>query len=535
MQTTKILLSAAGIAVGIILGILVQPVVSDDNIYNQLRKFKEVLTITTSNYVEQVDPTRLVEAGIKAVLADLDVHSVYISPQEKKRNDEDFQGSFEGIGVSFDIISDTVTVIEPIGGGPSARLGIRSGDKIVQIDGTPAVGITTDEVMKRLKGPKGSQVSVHIKRPGESELLQFTITRDKIPLYTVDASFMVDKSEIGYIRVNRFAATTHEEVVEAARTLKNQGMKRLILDLRWNPGGYLDQAFKVADEFIRNGNMIVYTKGRRPEFNHEFYATDRGDLEKIPLVVLVNENSASASEIVAGAVQDLDRGLVVGRTSFGKGLVQQQYDLPDGSAFRLTTSKYYTPSGRSIQRPFYRDKEKYYNGEGRTELEEGDNISHAGDITDSTRPVYKTSGGRAVYGGGGIVPDYVVKSDTLTPLYVALVRKDVFSEFIDTYLAGNGAGLRSRYAENFPLFLSSYTIDATVIEALKAAAVRKGVEWNDSQFTTDASAIRTALKAQIARSIWGTGESVAVALTDDRQFQKARELFPEAGKIARLR
>lgn len=535
MQTTKIVLSAAGIAVGIVLGMLVQPVISDDNIYNQLRKFKEVLTITTSNYVEEVDPTKLVEAGIRAVLADLDVHSVYIPPLEKKQNDEDFQGSFEGIGVSFDIIRDTITVIEPIGGGPSARLGIRSGDKIVKIDGTSAIGVATNDVMKRLKGPKGSQVSVHIRRPGDQELLQFNITRDKIPLYTVDASFLVDKSDIGYIRINRFAATTHKEVVEAARTLKTQGMKRLILDLRWNPGGYLDQAFKIADEFIRDGNMIVYTQGRRPEFNHEFYATAQGDLEKIPLVVLINENSASASEIVAGAIQDLDRGLIVGRTSFGKGLVQQQYDLDDGSAFRLTTSRYYTPSGRSIQRPYYRDKEKYYNGEGREEIEEGDNISHAGDKSDSTRPVYKTTSGRTVHGGGGIVPDYVIKGDTLSPLYIALVRKDVFSEFIDSYLAGNGAELRTRYGKDFPLFLNSYTVDASIIETFKAIAIKEGVEWDEKQFALDAAIIKTSIKAQIARSLWGTGESVAVTLSDDRQFLKAKELFPEASKIARLR
>lgn len=535
MQTTKVFLSAAGIAIGIGLGVFVQPVVSGDNIYSQLRKFKEVLTTATDYYVEDVDPSTLVEAGIRAVLADLDVHSVYIPPQEKKKNDEDFQGSFDGIGISFDIIRDTITVVEPIGGGPSAKLGILSGDRIVEIDGKSAVGITTDDVTKLLKGPKGTKVSIRIKRPTENDLLPFDIIRDKIPIYTVDASFMVDKSDIGYIRINRFAATTHREMVEAFHTLKKQGMKRLILDLRWNPGGYLEQAVKVADEFIADKNMLVYTKGRRSELSNEYYASTSGDMETVPLVVLINENSASASEIVAGAIQDLDRGLIVGETSFGKGLVQQQYPLPDGSAFRLTTSKYYTPSGRSIQRPFYRDKEKYYNGEGRPELEEGDNISHKEKSADSTRPMYKTAAGREVYGGGGIVPDYVVKHDTLAPLYTALIRKNIFSEVIDRYMTAHGKALRAQYEKNFAAFLHSYTVSDELLRSLKESAQQKEVEWNEEQYVADAQAIATAVKSHIARAIWGTGESVAVALQQDRQFLQAQALFPEAKKIARLR
>ncbi len=535
MQTTKIFLSAAGIAVGVMLGVLVQPVVSDDNIFNQLRKFKEVLTLTTSNYVEEVDASKLVESGIRAVLSDLDVHSVYIPPQDKIKSDEDFQGSFEGIGVSFDILRDTITVMEVIGGGPSARLGILAGDKIVKVDGTSAVGLTTEDVMKRLKGQKGTKVTVHIHRAGEADLLQFNIIRDKIPIYTVDASFVVPGSDIGYVRVNRFAATTSDEVSSAAKTLRSKGMKRIILDLRWNPGGYLSQAHSIADEFIPAGKKIVYTQGRRAEFNEELNSTSGGELENIPLIVLINEQSASASEIVAGAVQDLDRGLIVGETSFGKGLVQQQFELPDGSAFRLTTAKYYTPSGRSIQRPFYKDKEKYYNGAGRAQVSEGENLSHSGEVADSSRPKFKTAGGRTVYGGGGIVPDYVVKSDTLTDLYIALVRKNVFSSFIDAFLAQQGTVLRTRYEKKFDDFLKNYEVDQSVMDAFKAAALSGGVEWNDQQYSTDAISIRTSVKAQIARAIWGTSESVAVSLSNDRQFQKARNLFPEAGKIARLR
>ena len=364
------------IALGLILGLLIQPVISGDNIYDQIKRLQEVLSTVVKNYVDPVDTQKISEAAIKGMLNELDPHSVYITSEEMKQVDEDFQGSFDGIGVQFDIMDDTIVVISPIAGGPSENVGIQSGDKIIKIDNENAVGINRDDVPKKLRGPKGTKVTVDIKRSNNPELLHFEIIRDKIPLYTVDASFIVDSTDIGVIVVNRFAATTHEELVDAAQKLSQQGMKKLILDLRGNPGGFLNQAVMMADEFLPGGDTIVYTKGRRPEFDELFTSTQGGLLENIPLIVLVNAGSASASEIVSGAIQDLDRGLIVGETSFGKGLVQRQYPLSDGAAFRLTIARYYTPSGRSIQRP-YKDKTEYRSLVGRIELQEGSNIGTA--------------------------------------------------------------------------------------------------------------------------------------------------------------
>jgi carboxyl-terminal processing protease len=531
----KAIYGLTALGAGVFIGFLAQPSFSGDNILQQSRKFNDVLNNTYKNYVDDVDSQKLVEAAIKGMLNELDPHSVYIPAEQMKKVEEDFRGSFDGIGVEFDIIKDTITIVSPISGGPSEALGIQAGDKIVKIDNEKAVGLTREDVPKKLRGPKGTKVLVSIKRAGQQELMDFNITRDKIPLYSVDASFIIDGTDVGYITVNRFAATTHEEIVTAARDLRGQGMKRMILDLRGNPGGYLDQAFRIADEFIPGGKKIVFTKGRREEFNDDFISTDGGEFEKIPLVVMINEGSASASEIVSGAVQDLDRGLVVGETSFGKGLVQRQYELGDGSAYRLTISRYYTPSGRTIQRD-YSDKDKYRHLEGRTELEEGETTQSIEKLShDSTRPVFKTIGGRTVLGGGGIVPDYVVKSDTVTPLSVAIRRKNLFWEFTDDYLKGKGTSVRTTYANDYNKFLKSYSVDNAMLNDFKAAAQKAGIEWNETQAKTDNEFLRTSLKATIARSIWGNKGYTPVFITMDKQVQKALQLFPEAQKIAKLK
>ena len=536
MTKTKVILAGAGVSLGVLLGVLAQPVISGDNVYTQVKKFSNVLNITTKNYVDEVDSDKLVAAGVRGMLEELnDPHSVYIPPKEKEKIDEDFRGSFDGIGVSFEMLNDTITVVTPIIGGPSEKLGILAGDKIVRIDGEDAVGLESEEVPNRLKGPRGSTVSVDIFRAGEAGdgIINFEIVRDEIPIYSVDAHFLIDSSDVGYIRVNRFAAQTHNEMVEAATALQKQGMKKLILDLRFNPGGYLSQATLMADEFIGAGEKIVYTQGRRNEFNEVFRATSSGQLEDIPLIVLINESSASASEIVSGAVQDLDRGLIVGETSFGKGLVQQQYTLNDGSAFRLTTSKYYTPSGRLIQRP-YKDRDKYYNLEGRADLEEGENIDHAGDNDSEERPEYSTKSGRAVYGGGGIVPDYIVKADTITDLYRQLFRKNIYRLFNDRYLPDMRKQIEQEFGNDFYAFDRGFQVDDVMIANLKTIAADKDVEWSDEDFAADDMKIRIVMKAEIARSVWNNNESVAVRLHIDRQAQKALELFPEAVKIARL-
>lgn len=540
MKTSPLRLSilvTTCVLLGIGLGLYVQPVVSGDNVFEQVRKFSEVLNMAQKNYVEEVDTQKLTEAAIKGMLDELDPHSVYISAKEMTKVEEDFKGSFEGIGVEFDIVSDTITIVSPIVGGPSEALGIQAGDKITKINDTTAIKLTREQVPKKLRGTKGTVVKVTIKRSGEKELLVFDIVRDKIPINSVDASFMIDGSDVGYITVNRFSATTYDEIMSATERLRSQGMKKMVLDLRNNPGGYLDQAYRIADEFLPGGKKIVYTKGRRPEFDEEFISNPGGSLEDIPLIVMVNGGSASASEIVSGAVQDLDRGLVVGETSFGKGLVQRQYTLGDGSAFRLTISRYYTPSGRLIQRP-YDDKSKYYRGEGRDEGEEGDNITHDKDNSDTNlrkRPVFKTASGRTVYGGGGVTPDYIVKSDTIGFLARKLRAKNLFWQTADDVMKDQGKQIRTAYEGNMGKFLREFKVNEDVIDMLKKNAKAKDVEWKEDEYKQDEDFLHDVIKAYVGRMVFNNNGYTSVMLHMDKQFLKAMELFPEAKKIAKLR
>jgi carboxyl-terminal processing protease len=539
ISTTRlvVLTSVAAIAVGIGIGSYVQPIVSADNVYDQSRKFAEVLASVSRRYVEEVDSQKLTEAAIRGMLNELDPHSVYITAKEMEKVEEDFRGSFEGIGVEFDIVADTITIVSPISGGPSEALGMMAGDKIVRINDTTAVKLTRSDVPQKLRGPKGTVVKLHVKRAGEAQLLVFDVTRDKIPINSVDAAFIIDGTDIGYITANRFSATTHEELIKAADQLKAQGMRKLLLDLRGNPGGYLDQAYKIADEFIPAGKKIVYTKGRLPEFDDDLWSRPGGALENIPLVVMINGGSASASEIVSGAVQDLDRGLVVGETSFGKGLVQRQFPLGDGSAYRLTISRYYTPSGRLIQRP-YGDKSKYYRGEGREEGEEGDNIDHEKDINDdnvTNRPTFKTAAGRTVYGGGGITPDYIVKSDTIGFLARDLRRNNLFWTTADELMKRDGKAIRQQYENSMSRYLREFKVTDGMIAELKSLAADKKIEWKDDQYKQDEEFIRTMIKAYIGRMLYNNNGYTAVVLALDKQFQKAKSMLPEASKIAGLR
>lgn len=518
-------------------GTQVNHLISGDNIYDQLRKFSDVLGYAEKFYVEDVDTKKLTEDAINGMLQDLDPHSVYIKPSQMQRVTEDFQGKFEGIGVEFSIVNDTITVVQPIGGGPSASLGIMANDKIVKIDGKSSVGFNNEQVMKGLKGPKGTKVAVSIFRAGHDELLEFEIIRDVIPLYSVDVSLMLD-ANVGYINVTRFAETTAKEMTAALEKLKGQGMKRLILDLRSNPGGYLDQAVKMSDLFL-DGNAeggkrkVVYTKGRRPEFNEEHFASTNSEFEKLPLIILISNGSASASEIVSGAVQDWDRGLIVGETSFGKGLVQRQFPLSDGSALRLTIARYYTPSGRLIQRSYDAGKEKYQMEAFQREEEEGENIEHKESAADTSRPKFKTSKGRVILGGGGITPDFIVKPGTLTKYSVALSRRNMFFEFAARYLNANQERLKTSYG-SLAEFDRAFTVTDAMLAEFASFAEGKGIAAVAEDMTKDKDFIQTRLKAYIARNFWGNEGWYLSLLGIDAQMKRAMSLFPEAEKIARL-
>ncbi|MDD8017849.1 MAG: S41 family peptidase [Bacteroidota bacterium] len=519
-------------------GIMVNHVISGDNIYEQLSKFKDVLSLTEKYYVEDVDSQKLTEDAINGLLGNLDPHSVYIKQSQMQRVTEDFQGKFEGIGVEFSVVSDTITVVQPIGGGPSASLGIMANDKIVKIDGKSAIGFTNDQVMKGLKGPKGTKVAVSIVRSGIKDLLEFEIIRDVIPLYSVDASAMLN-DKVGYINVTRFAETTNKEMVAALQKLKSQGMKELILDLRLNPGGYLDQAVKMADIFLDASSdgsprKVVYTKGRRTEFNEEYFAYTNNEFEKLPLIIMLSNGSASASEIVSGAIQDWDRGLIVGETSFGKGLVQRQFPLSDGSALRLTIARYYTPSGRLIQRSYKDGKDKYEVEAFTREEKEGENIEHKESSADSIHPKFKTANGRVILGGGGITPDFIIKPGTLTKYSVALNRRNLFLEFVSHYLSTNGESIKNRYKGNLSEFIKKFDIDEETMNNFVVFTKDKKVEFVQDDFKKDKDFIQSRLKAYIARNYWGNEGWTLSNLPVDTQLEKAMSLFPEAQKIARL-
>lgn len=523
--------------VALLTGMQLNTLISGDTVYEQIHKFNEVLSITEKYYVDDVDAQKLTEAAITGLLSNLDPHSIYIAPEPLKKVTEDFKGKFEGIGVSFAIVNDTITVVETIGGGPSAQIGILANDKIVRIDGNATKGFTNDSVMKHLRGPKGTKVSVGIFRVGNLGLMDFEIIRDVIPLYSVEVSMMLN-DEVGYISVNRFMETTAKEMMAALQKLKALGMTRLVLDLRGNPGGYLDQAVKMADMFL-DGNVeggartVVYTKGRRADVSEKYYAGTNSEFEKTPLIVLVSNGTASASEIVAGAIQDWDRGIIVGETSFGKGLVQRQFDLSDNSAFRLTIARYYTPSGRLIQRSYADGKDKYQREAFERNEVEGENLTHE-EEKDTTRPLFKTAAGRRIYGGGGITPDYIVKYDSVTPLTIVMSRRNLFYEFITRYLNQHTAEIKSKYSD-LRSFKTNFEADEVLMADFLKFAKDKGVEVKDDQYNRDKAFIQTRLKAYIARNFWSNDGWYQLVLTEDAQLKKALSLFPEASRIAKLK
>ena len=470
------------LVLGIVLGFQIQKAFSNDNLNDSIAKFSDVLTYTDKYYMEKVDTPKLVEAAINGMLAKLDPHSVYIPAKQLESVEESFRGDFEGIGIEYQVVNDTLTVVSPITGGPSEALGIMSGDRIVKIDEQNVIGITNDNVQKKLRGKAGTIVTVSIFRPGVAKLQDYAIKRDKIPIYSVDTHFMID-NRTGYISVSRFSETTYDEVLSALNDLKSKGMKQLIFDLRGNPGGYLNQAVKISDLFLDGRKKIVYTKGRREEFNEEYFSGEYSEFEKLPLIILVNKGSASASEIVSGAIQDWDRGLIVGETTFGKGLVQRQFTLPDNSALRLTISQYFTPSGRLIQRDYknQKDKEEYYSQAGGKEEKEGDNLNHKAE-SDSSLKVYKTNGGRIVYGGGGITPDYIVKSEDITDYTSELLKNNLFYLFVLQYLDNHSAEIKTKYHDDLHLFLDDYKITPGILKAFTDFASSKNVKMNEKDF-----------------------------------------------------
>lgn len=490
-------------------------------------KVKEVISYVEDNYVDTLSRKVLEEKAISGLLEKLDPHSVYISAEEFHDANDPLLGSFEGIGVQFRLENDTVTVINPVSGGPSEKLGIRAGDRIVKVDGKNIAGIkiSTMDVMRKLKGPKGTQVNVSIFRRGAGSLLDFTITRDVIPTYSMDIAYMPEPG-IGYIRLNNFAATTHDEVHSSLESLQAKGMKKLIVDLRGNGGGYLKAAIDVADEFLGKGRLIVYTEG----MNHKkevSKSTADGLFEQGDLVVLVDEGTASAAEIVSGAIQDHDRGMIVGRRSFGKGLVQEQMDFKDGSALRLTVARYYTPTGRCIQKS-YKDGLETYNSDYYHRFMNGE-LEHPDSIKFPDSLKYKTPKGRTVYGGGGIMPDIFIplEKDSAMRYYTQCINKGLVYQFAFDYTDRNRTQLM-RF-KNFGQFDQGFFISETIYAEFVKYADTKGVKHEGKDLTKSDRFVKTMLKAYIGRNILDNDGFFPVLNTIDPGFQKALETLKNGG------
>lgn len=491
---------------------------------DNIQKLVALYQIVDYAYVDSVEMGDLVENAIIETLKELDPHSSYIPKREIERAEEPLRGSFEGIGITFQIFKDTILVIAPIPGGPSDKLGIMAGDKIIIINDTIAHGdkVNNQYVMDRLRGKKGTSVVVSIYRKNRSDLIEYTIIRDKIPINSIDAVFMASP-EIGYIKLNRFSRTSLEEFETAVADLSQKGMKNLILDLRGNSGGYLSTAVELSDQFLPGGRIIVYTEGlKAPE--QKYWSTPGGEFQKGKVVVLIDEGSASASEIVSGAIQDWDRGIVIGRRSFGKGLVQRPFPLPDGSVIRLTTSRYHTPTGRGIQKPYDNGLEEYYmdiyNRMKHGELVNPDSIS----FPDSLK--YYTPANRVVYGGGGIMPDIFIPWDStwISDYYTELRRKGVLNQFTVQYVNDN----RENILAEFPGvddYKKGFILDEAFMKDFIAFAEGMDVEFDEEGYGTSGVFLRQQIKAWMARNLWDASASYEVFSEIDDGFLKAMEVL----------
>ncbi len=490
-------------------------------------KFVRFIQYLSGNYVDTINVNKLVDDAIIDILEQLDPHSIYISKEDVQAMNEPLEGNFEGIGVEFNILNDTLMVVNPISGGPSERVGIKAGDRIVAIDGKSItnIGLKIPDVHKLLRGPKGTKVNVRILRKGVDSLLDFTIVRDKIPIFSIDASYMAQPG-VGYIKINRFSATTEQEFLEAMDKLEKQKMRDLIIDLRNNGGGLLNAAYELASYLFEPGKLIVYTEGRNSP-RTDYYSHFRGrKVFKGRLIVITDEGSASASEILAGAIQDWDRGIIVGRRTFGKGLVQNQLPLPDGSMIRLTVAKYYTPTGRAIQRPYnhgntreyYTDLEKrYYSGE----LFNKDSI-HFPDSLRYTTLIRK----KTVYGGGGIMPDVFVPLDTMyyTEYYGKLVRSGLINQFAISWVDANRETLKKQYPK-FEKFNKEFQVNQAIIDELLNLAATKNIPRDEAGLKTSADELRIQLKGLIAQSLFGPGYYYEVTNTRNETFLKSLQIL----------
>lgn len=501
----------------------------------QQQKLLMVENIVNNLYVDNVDEEKIVENAVRGILENLDPHSSYSTKEETTSSQETMQGSFSGIGIQFNMQKDTLYVVQTIAGGPSEKVGILPGDRFIAVDDSIIAGrkLKNTDIMKRLRGPKGTKVNIKVKRGSNAELLEFRITRDDIPLNSIDAVYMAD-GKTGYIRLSRFAATSYKEFKDAITKLKKQGMQQLILDLTDNGGGYMQIAAQIANEMLNRGNLIVYTQGRKSP-RQNLNADGSGTFRTQKVVVMINQFSASASEILSGAVQDWDRGVVVGRRSFGKGLVQREFLLPDSSSFRLTIARYYTPSGRNIQKPYVKgDREDYdkdiidrYN---HGELQSADSIHFADSLKHTTLRLHRT-----VYGGGGIMPDVFVPLDTTqyTDYHRRLVAKGIIPQFALRYVDKNRADLKAQYPDA-QKFIKEFTVTDEMLNNLVDAGKAEKVDFDKSQFAKSKEMLRTFVKAAIANDLFSTGAYFQIVNEQNDIYKEAQSIINDDARYRKI-
>ncbi|WP_299580330.1 S41 family peptidase [uncultured Sunxiuqinia sp.] len=526
------------IALGVILVLgmtsMIKGVQAQD-IQTNMLKFGRLLQLIESNYVDTTNIDDLTEKAVVEVLKQLDPHSVYISKEEVEKMNEPLQGSFEGIGISFNILKDTLMVVATIPGGPSEKVGLQAGDRIVEVDEkkVAGIGLENSDVFEMLRGDKGTVVNLKVLRKRNEELLDFRIIRDKIPIHSLDASYMIN-DETGYIKLNRFSATTTDEFSEAIRTLKqNPKLENLVLDLRGNGGGYLKAAIELADQFLGAFKMIVYTEGENNR-RKDYKASALGEFEQGKLVVLIDEGSASASEIVAGAIQDWDRGVVIGRRSFGKGLVQQPYFLNDGSMLRLTTAHYYTPSGRCIQKA-YDDGVEAYRSDYRKRFEAGEFFTQDSIHFNDSLTYETLINKRTVYGGGGVMPDIFVPMDTSIHygFFNRMNRQNiVYSTALD-YLDKNRDKFTKKYS-SFDLFREKFSVEDELVDRMLAEAEKEGIEQEEGDADFARPIIKEQVKALIARDLFGQSEFYQIINEDNDVIREALKVLKDSSEYNHL-
>lgn len=501
----------------------------------QQQKLLMVENIVNNLYVDNVDDEKIVENAVRGILENLDPHSSYSTKEETTSSQETMQGSFSGIGIQFNMQKDTLYVVQTIAGGPSEKVGILPGDRFIAVNDSIIAGrkLKNTDIMKRLRGPKGTKVNIKVKRGSNAELLEFRITRDDIPLNSIDAVYMAD-GKTGYIRLSRFAATSYKEFKDAITKLKKQGMQQLILDLTDNGGGYMQIAAQIANEMLNRGNLIVYTQGRKSP-RQNLNADGSGTFRTQKVVVMINQFSASASEILSGAIQDWDRGVVVGRRSFGKGLVQREFLLPDSSSFRLTIARYYTPSGRNIQKPYVKgDREDYdkdiidrYN---HGELQSADSIHFADSLKHTTLRLHRT-----VYGGGGIMPDVFVPLDTTqyTDYHRRLVAKGIIPQFALRYVDKNRVDLKAQYPDA-QKFIKEFTVTDEMLNNLVDAGKAEKVDFDKSQFAKSKEMLRTFVKAAIANDLFSTGAYFQIVNEQNDIYKEALSIINDDARYRKI-